>query len=106
MKKYTRIATNNFIKKADEVIAAKPIVKGEVIDNYRKLAKVLGVHQSLFTNITGADKRAVTLEQLATFCHVFDYDISEMVFNTTKHKQSELLRIADKLMEVVDRIRA
>lgn len=77
MKNYTKIASDNFIKAVEQVIEIKPLIKGNPVKNATEVCKLLNMNGSAMSEIK-AGKRDVTLNQLITFCKIFNYDLNQM----------------------------
>jgi hypothetical protein len=101
MDKFTKQATKNFLKAAREIQTKELVKKGIVINSDKSFCQVMGVHPGLLSHLK-SEKFGVTLENLATFCKLFDYNMHEMVFNV-KSKASTV-EILDDILSKLDRI--
>ncbi len=76
---YTKTATANFLKAVNLVKFNQPTIAGEAVKTDGAICKHIGMHQSSFSHI-GSGLRDVTLDQLATFCAIFNFSLEAMVY--------------------------
>ena len=97
-KRYTTNATKSFVKATDEMLHTGRRYKGKRITTARELCEILGISPTTYIHIrTG--KRNATIEQLATLCVNFGYDLHELVIGPTLKQTT-----ADKKLEKIRNI--
>lgn len=106
MDKYSKLGTKNFLKRVREVQAKEIVKKGIIINNDQAICKLLGANAGLISRLK-AGLQYATIEQMATFCVLFGYNLHEMVINSKPEmNNADILEdISRKLDLINDKIK-